>query len=623
MDHSLHGRPRNAQHDSSVILHFDYDCFYASVFEVENPLLKTLPLAVQQKQIIVTCNYEARRRGLHKLQLVREAKRICPEVIIVLGEDLTKFRDASKACYDLLRSFSWNDKVERLGLDEVFMDVTDVIDYNISLLNLNTPQDSFFCLSSDPTHGFRFDAASIAGHTHPADIADAKSDDISSHDHLRLRLQVASHFALYLRLQLEEHKGFTSTVGISTSKLVSKLAGNLHKPKGQTTLLPPYTGEDNNVVRFLDEHEIGKIPGVGAKIASSIREHILRRPNIHEEGLVTGLTKDLVTVRDARLFPGMSPETLERILAGPGAPRGIGLRVWNLINGSDNSQVGQARSVPKQISIEDSYLELDTLDEVVKELGMLARSLLKRMRTDLVEDYEQPNQTTLAIEGEVLSQPAQRWLAHPKTLRLSTRPRPPPNPDGTRNRSFNRISTSLPMPSFAFVLTETVDSLADRLVFEALVPAFRKLHPEKSGWDLSLVNVAVTNMVDAASESKTASGRDISKMFKQQDAVLREWRIEDRDVPPANLMHQKSELAPPPLPTPLRQGDVPSDRTGSEDMVTLSQAHRIDCQDEWEDDDEGSICGTENELTCICAICGSRMPTFAITAHERFHASED
>jgi hypothetical protein len=38
------------------------DCFYASVFENESPHLKTRPLAVQQKQIVVTCNYVARER---------------------------------------------------------------------------------------------------------------------------------------------------------------------------------------------------------------------------------------------------------------------------------------------------------------------------------------------------------------------------------------------------------------------------------------------------------------------------------------------------------------------------------------------------------------------------------
>jgi DNA polymerase iota len=110
------------------------------VFENENPALRSLPLAVQQKQIVVTCNYEARRRvcphhpqwpgslpalpltstqGLRKLQLIRDAKRICPDAVIVLGEDLTRFRDASKELYFFLRSFSWNNKVERLGFDEV------------------------------------------------------------------------------------------------------------------------------------------------------------------------------------------------------------------------------------------------------------------------------------------------------------------------------------------------------------------------------------------------------------------------------------------------------------------------------------------------------------------------
>ena len=94
------------------MLQQDYDCFYAQVLEREDPKLRYLPLAVQQKQIIVTCNYEARRRGLHKLQLVKE-------VIIILGEDLSRFRDASKELYNFLRSYAWSGKVERLGFDEV------------------------------------------------------------------------------------------------------------------------------------------------------------------------------------------------------------------------------------------------------------------------------------------------------------------------------------------------------------------------------------------------------------------------------------------------------------------------------------------------------------------------
>ena len=126
----------------------DYDCFYAAVFEKENPALKSLPFAVQQKQIIVTCNYVARRRGLYKLQLIREARQKCPDVMyvvllidhstiilrlrslpgltlnpasiadpvsIALGEDLNRFRNASKENYDFLRSQIWSNKAERLG----------------------------------------------------------------------------------------------------------------------------------------------------------------------------------------------------------------------------------------------------------------------------------------------------------------------------------------------------------------------------------------------------------------------------------------------------------------------------------------------------------------------------
>jgi len=106
--------------ENRVIIHFDYDAFYASVVENENPALKSVPLAIQQKQIVVTCNYEARRRGLRKLQLITEAKRVCPDAVIVLGEDLTRFRNASKELCNFLREHIWSGRLERLGFDEVW-----------------------------------------------------------------------------------------------------------------------------------------------------------------------------------------------------------------------------------------------------------------------------------------------------------------------------------------------------------------------------------------------------------------------------------------------------------------------------------------------------------------------
>lgn len=48
------------------------------------------------------------------------------------------------------------------------MDVTDIVDYNLGLLNQNDLANSFFCLSkTDPTAGFVFDPSTVAGHTFP------------------------------------------------------------------------------------------------------------------------------------------------------------------------------------------------------------------------------------------------------------------------------------------------------------------------------------------------------------------------------------------------------------------------------------------------------------------------
>ncbi|CAI4211743.1 unnamed protein product [Parascedosporium putredinis] len=77
--------------DDRVILQFDYDCFYASVFENQNPALKSLPVGVKQKGILATCNYVARARGVGKLSQISVAKKACPELVIIDGEDLTPF----------------------------------------------------------------------------------------------------------------------------------------------------------------------------------------------------------------------------------------------------------------------------------------------------------------------------------------------------------------------------------------------------------------------------------------------------------------------------------------------------------------------------------------------------
>ncbi|RMZ03826.1 hypothetical protein D0862_05505 [Hortaea werneckii] len=620
----MEARKIPARKDGRVIIHFDYDCFYAAVFEAKNPSLKSLPFAVQQKQIIVTCNYEARRRGLHKLQLIRDAKRVCPDVIIELGEDISRFRDASKELYSFIRAYTWNGRVERLGFDEVWMDVTDMVDYNMEILNKFSLEQSFFQMSrEDPTVGFPFDASRVAGRTYPKHYE--PDTDLTLED-LRLRMHLGSHLAMYMRHQLELHKGYTSTVGIATSKLLSKLVGNLNKPKGQTVLMPPLaTSEDgiSNSQAFMDGHEIGKVPGIGFKLAQKLREFVLQRPADFEAGLVYGGTKESVRVSDVRNHPEINPERLEKLLGGPGSPHGIGYKIWCLLHGVDDTEVSQVKAVPSQISIEDSYIRLDTLPEVLRQLNSLSRSLIERMRVDLLGDDEDASEGSEMDDNTlVISTVGKKWLAHPKRIRLTTRPRQPLQADGTRQRSFKRISHSAPLPNFVFNLSESAASLAARLVDGALVGMFRRLHPEKAGWNLSLVNLAVTNMAETAGDSKTASGRDIGSMFKRQDDVLKDFKVVEVDEP-AKIRVPENEDEGPRKATGengMRVGDATALKGDFAPTIDLESNRDAtwdvenDFQDgEWNENDD------MDEDDDVCTHCGARMPSFAMIAHRRFH----
>jgi DNA polymerase iota len=462
------------------------------------------------------------------------------------------------------------------------MDVTDMIDHNVGLLNPNDLVHSFFCLDQqDPTQGFEFDATKFYGPTFPSPCHNPPGGDRM--DLLTCRLVLGSHLAHYIRSSLDHECGYTATVGISTSKLLAKLVGNVNKPDSQTTLIPPYTysfdnADLSNVIQFIDDHEVGKIPGIGFKSAHKLRTYFLRREPISQPYTERD-HNDQVKVRDLRLSPGMGAPKLLDILGGAGAPKDNGVRIWELLNGVDNSEVLEARAVPTQISIEDSYQGINHFEEAKKKLQILATSLVKRMRTDLVE---------------VNDDGTGRWLAHPRTLRLSTRQRSPRNADGSREYSYanGRISRSAPAPSFLFNLGEGIESIAEKLVEESLVSMFRKLHPEKSFGELSLINIAVTNMVESAGDQKQSIGRDIGQMFKNQESSLRkqpEGAYSDRQ-------HQPSQKSPPSweVNTPL-------------DEATWEES---------EDEDESPLAHT-------CDICGAHIPAFALPAHALYHAAPD
>ena len=111
-----------------VILHLDMNSFFASVEQAHEPSLKGIPMAVagnpkHRRGILVTCSYEARALGIYTTMTVGEARRLCPGLVIV-PPDFEKYRVASAAIFDLLRTYT--ELVEPVSIDEAYIDITAI-----------------------------------------------------------------------------------------------------------------------------------------------------------------------------------------------------------------------------------------------------------------------------------------------------------------------------------------------------------------------------------------------------------------------------------------------------------------------------------------------------------------
>lgn len=421
-------------------------------------------------------------------------------------------------------------------------------------LNRGALKDSFFYLSKeDPLVGFPCDLTSIAGCVEgsiPRAAGDAEETAF-------LRLVLGSHLGNYLRTKMELDFGYTSTCGISTNRLLSKLVGAKNKPRNQTTLLAL---RDAEVVDFIDGHNLRAIPGIGFKCGHLLEAYISAK---QPEQADSQSPEPTITAAQVRNHSSISPRSLENILGGPGAEKGIGTRVWGLLHGVDHSEVKEVADFPTQISIEDTYKGLETFKHITDELHKLSVSLVRRMRVDL-----------LVVDDEDESANTRKWIAKPRTLRLSIRSWPKSGEYPTQN--FGRISRSGSLPSFVFDIELDIERIAERLVSESLLPLLRRFQFEKNHrWNLQLINICVANMVAGAD-------RDISTMFRKQDEALKPWRV----------IHSTDD----------------------------------EKQETWEEpdtDETEDVISWESSGEPACPHCGHYIPAFAMTAHARFHETED
>ncbi|MEI7803570.1 MAG: DNA polymerase IV, partial [Bacteroidota bacterium] len=105
------------------IVHMDLDCFFVSVSRLLNPKLMGKPVLVGggERGVVAACSYEARSFGIHSAMPMKQAKRLCPEAIIVRG-DYDEYTKYSNIVTEII-----SEKVpvyEKSSIDEFYIDLT-------------------------------------------------------------------------------------------------------------------------------------------------------------------------------------------------------------------------------------------------------------------------------------------------------------------------------------------------------------------------------------------------------------------------------------------------------------------------------------------------------------------
>lgn len=308
------------EHPKSII-HIDIDCFYAQVEMVRNPELKTVPLGIQQKNIVVTSNYEARTYGIQKCMLVTEALKLCPNLKLVNGEDLHNYRSASNKIFSIL--LTWKCPVEKLGMDENFIDVTSLVQEKLKTIDIST--------------------LSLSGHVYSET---SMGCPCGCHSRLRIASQIASE----MRKKIFEELGFTTCAGIAHNKLLAKLICPLHKPNDQSTIMPEHA------VSFMATlPSVRSIPSIGSKTTEALISH------------------KILTVSDLQQ---VSIDVLKKYFSSD-----MAVRLKNLALGEDNTPVKQTGK-PQSIGLEDSFRTVSVKSEVEEKFGALLQRLLTLVKED-------------------------------------------------------------------------------------------------------------------------------------------------------------------------------------------------------------------------------------------------
>lgn len=114
---------------AKLVMHVDCDCFFAAVEMREAPELKARPLAIgadrDQRGIVTTCNYPARKFGIRSAMPVAHARQLCPDLLMIPPR-MALYRQVSAEVMAILRGYS--SCLEVVSIDEAYLTIDPSLD---------------------------------------------------------------------------------------------------------------------------------------------------------------------------------------------------------------------------------------------------------------------------------------------------------------------------------------------------------------------------------------------------------------------------------------------------------------------------------------------------------------
>ena len=183
------------------IIHIDMDAFFAAVEQRDFPELRGKCIAVggnEQRGVITTASYEARKYGVGSAMSSVIAKRKCPQLIFVKPR-FDVYKEVSTQIREIFLEYT--DLVESLSLDEAFLDVT------INHKNI----------------------------------------------------EIATDIANEIKQKIKERTNLTASAGVSFNKFLAKIASDYNKPNGLYVITPKMAENFIEQLPIKKFHGIGKV----------------------------------------------------------------------------------------------------------------------------------------------------------------------------------------------------------------------------------------------------------------------------------------------------------------------------------------------------------------------------